>query len=119
MLIKDLKVGVGQKINLGNFETRDIYLEASGTLIDGESFIEEAIKLRTQLLEAQRDYYVSTKDAINGVTDEVRKIQELILKMPSKEESNDIKNKILAVKEEKAKNMLITEFNKRLLSLEG
>jgi len=119
MIIKDLKVGVGQKINLGNFETRDIYLEASGTILDGESFTDEAVKLRTQLLEIQKDYYISTKDAINGVTDEIKKIQEAISKVSSKEESHDVREKILAVKEEKAKNMLITEFNKRLLFLEG
>jgi predicted nucleic acid-binding Zn-ribbon protein len=119
MLIKDIRVGVTQKINLGNFETRDISLEASASLSEEEAivFTDKIVEIRSQLLELQKEYYVSTKDAISGITGAIKDITRKIEKAKTGEELKTLRPDIEAIKDERAKNSTITLYNDKLLEL--
>lgn len=115
--IKSITIGIVQKINLGNYETRDIPISWVVDLLDGQNPEDATIEIRNRILNVQKEYYVSTKDAIAGVDSESKKIIEEIERAENIEIVNEIKPKVANIKDEKAKNRAINVLNDKILSL--
>lgn len=124
-----IKIGINQKMNLGNYETRDYYLGLEIEGFDKESLeeVQDAINFGRELcLDDVGEYYRKVKKGLlkgEELSEEVDKkyldLEQRINNAENEEQLRTLEDKVTEIEDKKMQLVMQKKFNLKLISLKS
>jgi len=124
---KKIKIGITQKMNLGNYETQDYYigLEIEGFNPQSSAEVQDAIDYgRGLCFKNISEYYEHVRgEKLKSISEEKKKnkkvlsLEDKIESATTEKELRDAEEEVLEIEDVKLKKLLLKKYNLKLISL--